>query len=176
MLVEHETTLFERDVVVHTDGKPLRRPDGRGAQFCADGIALSRDGDWLYWLALTDRTLYRIPTEVLHDARLSDATLEQHIERVGENGVSDGLWIDARNRMYVSALEEDAVKRRDLAAEGDRIETVVQDARLRWPDTFSEGPDGTIYVTASHIMDMPWYVPTNPKAVRTQLFRLESTG
>lgn len=167
----HATTQPEKDVIVSTDGKPLRRPDGRGANFAADGIALSRDGEWLYWQALTGKTLYRIPTQALHDGRLGDEGLGKRIETVGENGVSDGLWIDAEGRMYISALEEDAVKRRT----GDRVETIVQDKRLRWPDTFSEGPDGTIYITASHIQDMPWYKPANPAQVRTTLFRIEES-
>ena len=29
--------------------------------------------------------------------------------------------------------------------------------RLVWPDTFSQGPDGAIYITASHINDSPQY-------------------
>jgi hypothetical protein len=33
----------------------------------------------------------------------------------------------------------------------------LTDPRLRWPDTFSQGPDGAIYVTASHIQDSPWF-------------------
>ena len=176
MLHGHPSTQPEKDVVVHTDGKPLRRPDGRGAEFAADGIALSRDGRHLYWQALTGRTLYRIATDALHDASLDDATLAERVERVGENGVSDGLWIDEGGRMYVSALEENAVKARDLGADGDRVVTLVQDERLRWPDTFSEGPDGTIYVTASHIQDMSWYVPEHPPQLRTTLFRLERGG
>jgi len=167
----HPTTQAEKDVVVHTDGKPLRRPDGRGAMFAADGIALSRDGEWLYWQALTGKTLYRVPTEILHDASKSDDDIANATEIVGENGVSDGLWIDAHGRMYISALEENAVKVR----EDDRVEILVQDERLRWPDTFSEGPDGTIYVTASHIQDMPWYVPDNPPEVQTALFRIRET-
>jgi sugar lactone lactonase YvrE len=167
----HASTQLEKDVVVHTDGKPLRRPDGRGAEFNADGIALSRDGRHLYWQALTGRTLYRVPTDALHDAQ-SDASLARKVETVGENGVSDGLWIDEHGRMLISALQEDAVKVRDLDGGGEP-QVVVQDARLRWPDTFTEGPDGSIYVTASHIMDMPWYAPDNPPQVRTQLFRLE---
>jgi sugar lactone lactonase YvrE len=169
----HESTQPEQDVTVTVDGKPLRRPDGRGVEFSADGIALSRDGAWLYWQALTGRTLYRVPTDALTDPDAIDAQVADAVERVGENGVSDGLWIDDRERMYISALEENAVKVRDLAAEGDAVETLLTDDRLRWPDTFSEGPDGAIYVTASHIQDMPWYVPTNPPQVRTALFRFE---
>ena len=34
------------------DGRPLRRPDGRGVEFSADGIALSPDGKTLYWQAI----------------------------------------------------------------------------------------------------------------------------
>jgi hypothetical protein len=37
---------------------------------------------------------------------------------------------------------------------------LLQDSRLRWPDTFSQGPDGTLYVTASHIQDSPWFHPS----------------
>jgi sugar lactone lactonase YvrE len=169
----HESTQPEPDVVVSVDGTPLRRPDGRGAEFAADGVALSPDGAWLYWQALTGRTLYRVPTDALIDDDVPDEEVAERVERVGENGVSDGLWIDDRQRMYISALEENAVKVRDLTADGDAVTTLVRDERLRWPDTFSEGPDGAIYVTASHIQDMPWWVPTNPPQVRTALFRIE---
>ena len=36
-------------------------------------------------------------------------------------------------------------------------ESAVYRMRLVWPDTFSQGPDGGIYVTASHINDSPQY-------------------
>lgn len=47
---------------------------------------------------------------------------------------------------------------------------VLSDKRLRWPDTFAEGPDGTIYITASHIMDTPWFKDRAPASVPTALF------
>ena len=47
------------------------------------------------------------------------------------------------------AVEKYAVIERD----GDAETVAVRDDRLRWPDTMSEGPDGTMYVTASHIQD-----------------------
>jgi sugar lactone lactonase YvrE len=165
----HPSTQVEEDVVVKIGGEPLRRTDGRGVEFSADGIALSRDGRYLHWQALTGRTLYRIETGALHDEGLSDDELGGRVERVGENGVSDGLWIDGEGRMYISALEENSVKVR----EGDRVTTLLTDERLRWPDTFSEGPDGAIYVTASHIQDMYWFDKGKPLAVRSELFRID---
>lgn len=168
----HPSTQPEKGVVVKTDGQELRRPDGRGVEFAADSIALSPDGRHLYWKALTGRTLYRIATDALHDPRLSAKGLEARIERVGESEPTDGLWIDKRGRLYLSAIEGNAVKVRD----GGGDTTLVQDDRLRWPDTFAEGPDGTVYVTSSHIQDMSWFKPENGPRLATQLWRIVETG
>lgn len=81
----------------------------------------------------------------MQNPRLSEKDLEGRVEHVTEIEPTDGLWIDERGRLYLSAIEDGAVKVRD----GDRITTLVQDRRLRWPDTFSEGPNGSIYVTSS---------------------------
>jgi len=163
----HPSTQLEKDVVVTHHGQEIRRPDGRGVEFSSDGIALSPDGETLYWQAVTGRTLYRIATRVLRDVSLSEHEVADAVEMVGENGVSDGLWTDPQGRMYISALEEDAIKVR----EGDRVEVLLQDSRLRWPDTFSQGPDGTMYVTASRIMDNAWHDPEAPARLSTTLFR-----
>ncbi|SAL21185.1 SMP-30/gluconolactonase/LRE family protein [Caballeronia concitans] len=168
----HPSTQPEKDVVVTTDGQALRRPDGRGVEFAADSLALSTDGRTLYWKALTGRTLYRIATNALQNPRLSEKDLEARVERVTETEPTDGLWIDKRGRLYLSAIEQDAVKVRD----GNRITTLVHDKRLLWPDTFSEGPDGTVYVTSSHIQDMSWFKPETGPRLKTQLWRIEQPG
>lgn len=165
----HPSTQPEKSVTIKTDGKELRRPDGRGVEFAADGIALAPDGRHLYWQAIKGRTLYRIPTNALANAKLSAAALGEQVERVGENGPADGLLFDSKGRMYISAVEEDAVKVRD----GDQVRIVVQDKQLRWPDTFARGPDGAIYVTSSRIQDMNWFKPENPPNLKTTLFRIE---
>lgn len=46
----------------------------------------------------------------------------------------------------------------------------MQDPRLRWPDTFSQGPDGTVYVTTSHIQDSAFYKEGAPIALPTELW------
>lgn len=165
----HPSTQPEKGVVIKTDGKELRRPDGRGVEFSADGIALSPDGQYLYWQAIKGRTLYRIPTSALADASLPEKDVAGKVEKVGENGPADGLLIDRQGRMYISAVEENAIKVRD----GDKVSMLLQDSRLRWPDTFSLGPDGTVYVTSSRIMDMHWFKPENPPSLKTTLFRIE---
>jgi sugar lactone lactonase YvrE len=175
----HPATQPEKDVQVTADGQVLRRPDGRGVEFAADGIALPPDGRHLYWQAIKGRTLYRVPTEALARALSADpAGVGDAVERVGENGVADGILIDRRGAaMYVTAPEEDAVKVRDLLAPTDtRPEIVVKDARLRWPDTLSEGPDGALYVTASRIQDSAFFKPDAPASLPTQLWRIDLEG
>ena len=56
--------------------------------------------------------------------------------------------------------------------EDGRLKTVVTDKRPRWPDSFAEGPDGAIYVTASRIQDMAWFKPKAKPQLSTSLFRI----
>lgn len=172
----HPSTQPERGLVVKADGRELRRPDGRGIEFAADGIALSPDGRYLYWQAIKGRTLYRIATEALRSKGLENGgDVAADVEEFGENGVADGLIIGARSGlMYVSSPEEDAVKTRDLKAGPKGVPAIlVKDERLRWPDTFAEGPDGTIYVTTSRIQDSAFFKPDAPASLPTQLWRIE---
>ena len=57
-------------------------------------------------------------------------------------------------QLYLSDLDKNAVAR--LEKNGSTT-TVVSDPRLQWPDTFTEGPDGNIYISASHIHESPKY-------------------
>lgn len=145
-------TQADRGVTVTTDGQPLRRPDGGQPVINADGIALSADGAFLYWQALTGKTLYRIETGVLQNRWPQG--IDARVEKVAETEPVDGLWMDKSGRLYLSSLADNAVKA--LEPDGKR-RTVIADSRLRWPDSFAEGPDGTLYVTASRIQDSPWF-------------------
>ena len=173
------STQADKSVTVTYDGKPLRRPDGRGVEFAADGIALSPDGKTLFWQAIKGKTLYSLPTEslagslttALMPTALADKSVAGRIETVGENGPADGLIISRKDgRMYVTSPQDDSIKVRDLSAKGNALITVVQDKRLRWPDTFAEGPDGTLYVTTSRIQDSAFYKPDAPAALPTDLW------
>ena len=162
------STQFEKGVMVKADGKPLLRPDGRGVSFSADGIALSANGDTLYWQAVKGNTLYRIGTDALRTANLAD--LPGKVEKVGENGPADGLLMDAQNRLYISSVEDHSIKIR----EGDQVKVLLQDKKMVWPDTFTQGPDGTVYVTDSRIPDMSFFNPKQGPALKTTLYKIEA--
>jgi sugar lactone lactonase YvrE len=151
-LSDSPTTKADPAVAVTADGRKMRRPDGQQFVVNADGIALSADGAFLYWQALTGKTLYRIETSVLKNPWPQG--LDERVQKVAETEPVDGLWMDKGGRLYLSSLADNAVK--VLEPDGKR-HTIIADPRLRWPDTFAEAPDGTLYVTASRIQDSPWF-------------------
>ena len=161
----HPSTQIDKGVTVALDGKPLRRADGRQPSFAADGIAISNDGRTLYWQALTGRTLYSIDTALLRH-EVGEDRRAQGVRAVARSQVADGLWMSKAGVLYLTSPTDYSIKR----LQGASLATVLTDRRLRWPDTFSEGPDGRIYVTASHIQDTQWFTPGAPPSIRTQLF------
>ncbi len=161
----HPSTQIDKTVKVTIDGKPLVRPDGRQPAFASDGIAISNDGSTLYYQALTGKTLYAIDTRLLHPG-IDEKQRAAGVRTVARTHVADGLWMSKAGTLYLTSPTDYSITR--LA--GSTTETVLTDKRLRWPDTFSEGADGRIYVTASHIQDTNWFKPGAPPSIRTELF------
>jgi sugar lactone lactonase YvrE len=176
----HPSTQPEKGVQVDIDGKPLRYPDGRKVWFAADSIALGADG-YLYWKALTGNTLYRIPAASLTSKGLAGEDVAGDVQPYGQTGPTDGFWIFERkgkpagNALFVTLPETSSIGVRDLAqGASGKMRTVIQDPRLRWPDTFSQGPDGSLYVTTSRIQDSAFFKKDAPPALPTQLWRLKA--
>jgi sugar lactone lactonase YvrE len=166
----HPSTQPDKAVEVTIDGKKLQRVDGRGFLVAADGIALSRDGKTLYWQPLTSRTLYSIDTALLGSDDPEEAG--KKVVRVGTSNLADGLLISRDDKLFLTSPEDNSVRMWD----GSRSRVIVQDDRLRWPDSLAEADDGSIYVTASRIQDMSWFKADAPHVLPTKLFRLVRDG
>lgn len=133
----------------------LRMPGQKAQPFLAgaDGIALSPDGNMLYYCPLSSRHLYRVSVDALTDRQRSDADVAKTVEDLGEKGgASDGLEADQQGRVYLSDYEHDAIRRR--YADGT-IETLVHDPRILWPDTLSLAADGYLYFTSNQLERQP---------------------
>lgn len=116
-----------------------------------DSIALSRDGDWLYYAPITDNFMYRIATRHLNNPALSPTELEQKVEEYALKTMSDGITTDDIGNIYISDLEHSSILR---LSPDKQLETLVKTKKLRWPDGFSFGPNGWLYVTASALQDV----------------------
>ncbi len=167
----HLSTQFQKGVTVTVGGRTLRKLDGEGPQFSADGIMIDGTDTTVYWQATTGRTMYRVPLASLFDRSLSPGQLGAQVRVAAQTFVADGYWFSRRSGMLLTAAEEGEVRR--LERDGS-FTVVAKDRRLLWPDSMAEGPDGAIYVTASHIPQMKTWQASG--IGQTQLFRFHPSA
>jgi sugar lactone lactonase YvrE len=146
-LLEGHATVRNGPYVVHIQDQPHKLLGFFSLKFGVDGIALSRDGRWLYYAPLNGGHLYRIATDWLKNEKLAAERLTATIERCAEISFTDGITTDNRGRVYLSDMENGAIHRVDINGE---LQTLLMDSqRLRWPEGFSFGPNGWLYFTDS---------------------------
>ncbi|OON61308.1 gluconolaconase [Massilia sp. KIM] len=166
-----KTTAADPTFVPRVEGEVLqqRGADGKTAPFAvaSDGIALSPDGQTLYFSPLSSRRGYAVPTALLRDPAVSEAELSKAVRDLGEKGASDGLETDAAGKLYATDYEHNAI--RALGSDGAwRI--IAQHPEMLWPDTLSVGKDGYLYVMANQLHRQPGF--HGGKDLRQKPYRL----
>lgn len=122
-----------------------------------DSIALDPAGEWLYFAPVSNLHLYRVRTADLRNGQLTAAELAGRVETWAGKTMSDGITMDLDGNLYLSDPEHSAVM---LLRPDKTLETLLKDDTLRWPDGFSWGPDGWLYVSCSALHQVigkpPW--------------------
>lgn len=95
-----------------------------------DGIAISSDGDYIYYCAIQGNLLYRLPTSVLRDFASSNVLIDQSVSIIGKKQPSDGIvmWDDV---LYFGSLPEATYYALDLTT--DKANN-ASNAVAVWPD------------------------------------------
>jgi sugar lactone lactonase YvrE len=169
LLDGHPSTQPEKGFKLVVDGKELIDQQKKAPpQIASDGIALDVNTGYLYYHALTAHSLYRIKTSFLIDQKLGQKDLESKVENVGETPAPDGMLEASDGSVYLTNVEHNAVVHWDPATK--RVEQVIADKRLMWPDTLSWGPNGELYVTTSQIENMPRF--NDGTSTRTEPYKL----
>lgn len=154
VLMDHYSTHSDPAYTFIVDGKELRRR-GIAAKFQSDGIALTPDGRYLYYKPTTDDKLYRIETQYLRDFDLAPAVLASKVEDLGHKCSSDGMIFDDAGNLYLTDVQNYRIVR-IKPSDNHSMETVVQDDRLIWPDSYTIKND-YLYVTVSQLHRQPDY-------------------
>ena len=139
----HKSVEEEPGFVAMVEGKPLYRPNFQPMTIGADGIALSPEGDRLYYSVLSGRKLYSVATEQLRE---SDG--EPQVKDEGDKGgASDGLEMDPDGNLYTTNYEHACIMKRH--PDGHYSVLTQLDAKW-WPDSISIG-NGYLYFTANQL-------------------------
>jgi sugar lactone lactonase YvrE len=147
-VLHRHPSVLPRKYLIQAPGRDMRVYGLVALRIGVDSIALDRSGEWLYYGAVTGDTLYRVRTSDLRDESLSADALGARVETYAPKTLSDGITTDADGDVYLSDMEHSAI----LSLGPDRkLATLLKDPQLRWPDGFSFGPDGWLYVTCSSL-------------------------
>ena len=119
----------------------------------ANGIALSADGETLYFAPTSDRYLYSIPTVRLRDNTITSELLAQAaVSRVAQKGVSDGLETDSNGLIYIGNNEDNAIN--TFNPEDGTISVYVRDPKIGWTDSMSVSGNH-LYFTQNQLWRTP---------------------
>ncbi len=152
-LNDHPSTKAVANFLPSVEGMPImNRQPGKAPQplkLGSDGIAISADGERLFYCPLASRRLYSVSVDALANPQFSEQQVAATVVDHGEKGGgSDGLESDAQNRVYLTNYEQNAIQRR---LPNGTIELLVTDPRILWPDTLSVAQDGYLYFTANQL-------------------------
>lgn len=150
VLDEHPSVVAQ-DWIIETPKKRMEFFGGLAAlKPGVDGIALSRNGEWLYYGAMSHDRLYRVPSSLLRDDT-PPAVLEAAIEEVGPKPLNDGMSTDELGTVYLTDVEHGGVM---VSQPDGKLLTLISSEKIRWADSLSFGPDGWLYIADSAIPDM----------------------
>jgi len=152
------------------NGKELAKRDGSLLKVNSDGIALTPDNAWIYYKPLSDNRLYRISTTLLRNFKTPLKSLEDSVQYLGKFVTTDGMIFDKSGNLYLGDLEKNSIVKitPDL-----KMQTIIQDDRLRWPDSYSISQDDYLYISCSQIQYMPWFHATDEIERPFKIFRIK---
>ncbi len=120
-----------------------------------DGIALSDNGNNLFFCALQGIHLFTINTDLLRDFDVSDEVLEKNVMNLGrKRDVSDGMTTSKGDFLYFGGLMTDSVYKWDMKKEfnEENQEILAKDVKkLHWVDTFAWRKDGELLVVTNKL-------------------------
>ena len=152
LLSNNKYTLAKEGVVLSYNSQDMRDKAGNPFRSNVNGIALTKDNKWFYFKPINELNLFRIETKYLADTALSEEELMGKVEDMGEVGVTHGLLADKEGNIYLTNSLDYSVSR--LTPEG-KLEIIVQDPRILWPDSLGIGSDGFLYFSCAQMQLLP---------------------
>jgi sugar lactone lactonase YvrE len=135
-----------------------------------NGIALTQNGNYLYYKPLTSYDLFRIPTDLLRDSTLNQSNVENGVEFVCTTLPSDGMEFDHHGRLFMTGIEDNAIY---YLTPGLTLLTAIVDSRIKYPEGISITENDEVYFTTTRRLHVPgtyfiYNLKPNPQGVDDQ--------
>ncbi len=112
-------------------------------------ITIDTNFEWLYFGAMSGKSLYRIRTKYLRDTSLSGEELAQKVQRFGDKPISDGITMDGGGNIYVTDIENNAI---GIVGPSGKYTVIHVDPKLlSFPDGMSFSHNSSVYVTVNQL-------------------------
>ena len=135
-----------------------------------NGIAISPDGNTLYWTVTTGLHAHSISTDLLRDPSANDADIAAAVRDIGNvGGNSDGIVTDAKGDLYITDVTHGGIVKYDSRA--NKMALVASDSGVRWPDTPTIDVDGSLVFSSSNL-NQHFADAIKPGEERYELWRL----
>lgn len=141
----HTALQADPKAVMHIDGTPTQF-GGKPASVGVNPLTLSKDGQTLYFGAMTGLTWYSVPTRHLRSG--DDKAISAAIRIVGKKPVSDGVATDDAGNHFFTNLNDGGI---DWLDRKGKLRPLVRDARMSWPDNAQFGPQSWLYIAVNQL-------------------------
>lgn len=147
-LLDRHPSVSAANYRIYVEGQPFTVLGLVHPKFGIDGLAIDPTNTWLYYSAFNSGELHRIDLNTVNDAKLTAQQVASQVRKVANITMTDGIHVDAQQRVYMSDVEHSALVR--LNTDG-KLETLLKDPEFRWPTGFTASPDGYLYVSCNAI-------------------------
>ena len=152
LLEGDKSTRADPSIVPVIEGREFRRKTGEVPVLHVDLLELSADARWLYFMPLFGPVLRRIETKTLREESLSPAEVAARVEDVARVPPLAGIARDGAGDFCLCSFTENAILRMDRER---RIETLIADPRISFPNEGAVGPDNWLYFPSSQAHRLP---------------------
>lgn len=150
-VLEGSVFTLAEEIDMKIDGKVVTL-GGKPARIGVNPITIDPNNKWVYFGAMTGKSIYRVETKYLSNLKLPDSKIAQQVKRYGDKPISDGITVDGGGNVYVTSITDGSI---GVLRSNGKYETLYQSSEISWPDGFAYGPDHRIYVTINELHRSP---------------------
>ena len=158
ILSNHSSVFPDKSFWLHIDRKRVKKDNPMMTG--ADGIALSCNGDTLFFCPLTGRMIYSILTldieKAIKENKLNDITVYEGFKKEA----SDGLLASSKGNLYMTGIETGSIyiskeiEQDLLRFDYKNFEIFKGNTTTMWPDTLAM-KDGYLYFVSNQLNNFP---------------------